>query len=233
MKLRDLLQNLALGELSSSSLVSIASYEIDKEQLPRVIHSVNQALGYFYSNFPLKTNEVIIKVRQDTSLYYLDSEYAYSNPNGSNYKFILDSLEKPFSNDVLHILEVSNTSGYIYPLNDSMSSISIHTPEYNCIKLNNVKDEYLVIKYQASHPIIPLTEPYNSNVRIQIPSSYRAALQTYVACLVLQNMGGGHLNESNAMFAKFKTLTEELKLQGIGTVTQTGSNIKPQLRGWI
>ena len=233
MKLSELFQNLALGELSSSSLVSIGSYEIDSNQLPKVIHSVNQALEYFYSNFPLKLNEVVIQLRQDTSLYYLDSEYAYSNPNGSNYKFICDSLEKPFQDDVLHILEVSDTSGNIFPLNDSNSAYSIHTPEYNCIRTNNINRQYLVVKYQANHPKIPLTETISSNVRIQIPSSYRTALQTYVACLVLQNMGGSHLSESNALFAKFKTLTEELKLQGIGTVTQTGSNIKPQLRGWI
>lgn len=233
MKLRDLFQNLALGELSSSSLIGIGSYEIDANQLPKVIHATNQALEYFYSNFPLKINEVIIQVRTDTSLYYLDYDYADSNPMRKSNAFIMDTPEKPFLNDVLHILEVSNTSGLIYPLNDPMSYTSIHTPEYNCIKTNNVQDRYLVVKYQASHPIIPLTEPMNSNVRIQIPSSYRTALQTYIACLVLQNMGGNHLNESNALFAKFKTLTEELKLQGIGTVTQTGSNIKPQLRGWI
>ena len=68
---------------------------------------------------------------------------------------------------------------------------------------------------------------------INIPSSYRTALQTYVACLVLQNMGGEHLQESNALFAKFKTLTEELKLHGIGTITTVGTNIKPMLRGLI
>ena len=46
-------------------------------------------------------------------------------------------------------------------------------------------------------------------------------------------MGGEHLNESNALYAKFKTIIEELKLNGIGTVTQSGLNIKPKLRGWI
>ena len=46
-------------------------------------------------------------------------------------------------------------------------------------------------------------------------------------------MGGEHLQESNALFAKFKTLTEELKLQGIGTVTTVGTNIRPMLRGWL
>lgn len=232
MKLKELFQNLALGDLSSSPLVGIGAFELDPTHLPKVIHSINQALEYFYTNFPLKTNTVIIHLRPDTSLYCLDSDYAYSVPNDLP-KFILDTPEKPFINDVLHILEVSNTEGRIYPLNDDLAMASVSTPEYNCIRTQNIQDKYLVIKYLASHPIISLHEPLDSNVRIQIPSSYRSALQTYVACIVLHNMGGVHLQESNALFAKFKTLTDELKLQGIGTITQTGSNIKPILRGWL
>lgn len=233
MKLKDLFQNLALGELSNSSLVEIGQFEIDKKQLPKVIHAANQTLEYFYSNFSLKINEVIIQLSEGISRYYLDHDYAFSNLD-SNIKYIMDTYENPFQNDVLHILQVKSLNGYSYPLNDLNSNIAIHTPEYNCIQISDmVQDRFLVITYQAGHQRIPLTEQLNSNFAIQIPSSYRTALQTYIACLVLQNMGGNHINESNALFAKFKTLTEELKLQGIGTITQTGINIKPQLGGWI
>jgi len=233
MKLKDLFQNLALGELSSSSLVEIGQFEIDKKQLPKVIHSVNQALEYFYSNFPLKINEVTIRLSEGMSRYYLDYDYAVSNPNAI-MPYIMDTHDRPFQDDVLHILQVKSINGYSYPLNDTNVHTAIHTPEYNCVHItDSIQDKYLVITYQAGHSRIPLTEPISSNFAIQIPSSYRTALQTYVACLVLQNMGGNHLNESNALFAKFKTLTEELKLQGIGTVVQTGINIKPMLGGWV
>lgn len=233
MKLKELFQNLALGELSSSSLVEIGQFEIDRKQLPKVIHSLNQALEYFYSNFPLKTSEVVIEIMPSISRYYLDREYAYSNPNAF-IKYVCDTILKPFKNDVLHILAVRSMNGIGFDLNDDLSLTSVYTPEYNCIQIPaNLKASHLIVQYQANHPYIPLTEPLDSNMQLQIPSSYRTALQTYVACLILQNMGGNHLNESNALFAKFKTLTEELKLQGIGTVVQNGTNIKPMLRGWI
>lgn len=233
MKLSEFFQNIALGELASSPYVQLNGFALDKEQLPRVIHSLNQALEYFYSNFPLKISQVIIERKVGISRYYLDADYAYSNPE-QHIKYIVDTLENPFQNDVLHILSVKNTDGYEYPLNDSMAFNKIMTPEYNCISVDDyVKASHLVITYMAGHPKIPLTEPIDSNYRIQIPSSYRTALQTYVACLLFHNLGGDKVGVSNALFGKFRTLTEELKAQGIGTVTQTGSNIKPLLRGWI
>lgn len=233
MKLSEFLQDIALGELSGSSLVEVGSYEIDRNQIPRVIHALNQGLEYFHSNFPIKENMVVIKLQTGITKYYLDSMYAYSNPTGS-IKFICDTYHKPFLDDVLHIQSVSNSNGFTYPLNDDFDNLSIRTPEFNCIEIpEDIKSEYLIIKYQANHPRIPLDIQDYSQVHVQIPSSYRTALQTYVACLVLQNLGGQHHNESNALFAKFKTLTEELKLNGIGVITQTNTNIKPQLRGWV
>lgn len=233
LKLKDFFQNIALGELSGSPYVDVDSYEIDIKHLPKVIHSLNQGLEYFYSNFPLKTNQVIIERKSELSLYFLDSMYAYSNPD-NKIKFIVDTPEKPFEDDVLQITEVRTSSGSTLLLNDDLSYTSVHTPEYNCIRVPDaVMDKHLIVIYQANHRKVPLTEPRNSNFLINIPSSYQTALQTYVACLMYQNMGGKNIEISNALFAKFKTLTEELKLQGIGTVTQAETNIKPMLRGWV
>lgn len=232
-KLSEFFRDIALGELSSTPLVEVGSYELEQKSLGRVIHSLNQALEFLHSNFPLKTNECIIKRLPSISRYYLDSEYAFSNPVGS-IKYIVDTSAKPFLDDVLHITSVSSTKGQEFPLNDEFSYTAVQTPEYNCIQLSDrILDEYIVVKYQANHPRIPVNEGLHSQVSIQIPSSYRTALQTYTACLVLQNLGGNHLNESNALYAKFKSLIEELKQNGIGTLTLSGTNIKPMLRGWI
>lgn len=234
MKVKDFLEQIALGELSGSHLIDVDNYKLDEKHLPKVLHFLNQGLEYFYSNFPLRTNEVIIKLTNGITRYYLDSDYALSNVDSKFTKFIMDTPDRPFINDVLHITEVISTSGVMFTINDYYSDINVNIPEYNCVEVTNFhQQKYLLIKYLANHPKIELTESYESNVKIHIPSSFETALQTYVACLVYNSMGGKHLNESNALFAKFKSLTEELKLTGIGTLTQTGVNIKPQLRGWI
>lgn len=235
LKLKDFLQNIALGELQGSPVVEIGSWEINPDRVPQVIQALNQGLEYFYSNFPLRTNEVILKVTNGITRYYLDSDYAISSDNANGFvKYIMDTPDRPFQDDVLHITSVESTSGLHFTLNDANSYININVPEYNCVQVENSHgSEYLLVKYMARHPKISLTEPRDSNVRIYIPSSYETALQTYVACLVYQNMGGNHLQESNALYAKFKSITEELKLSGIGVLTQTGYNIKPHLRGWV
>lgn len=233
MKLKDLFQDLALGELSGSPLVELSSYEIRKSDLPKVIQALNRGLEYFYSNFPLKINEVTIRLSEGISRYYLDSMYA-SSTSESPLQYILDTYDKPFLDDVLHILAVRSADGCEYPLNDMNAIVSIHTPEYNCIQVTDrIDSRVLHVTYQANHPKIDLREPLESNVTIQIPSAYRSALQTYVAHLILQHLGGANTELANNLFAKFKALTEELKLNGIGTVTQTGVNVKPMLRGWL
>lgn len=235
MRLSELLQNLALGELAGSSLVEIGQYQIKQSELPRVITFVNQALEYFYSNFPLKTNDCIIKLQDGITRYYLDSDYAITSIGLNNLpKYLIDSADKPFKDDVLHILDVSSISGISFTINDRYSDINVNTPEYNCVEvLHNLGQEYLKIQYQARHPKISINEHLDSNTKIHIPSSYETVLQTYIAVLVFNAMGGSHLQESNALFAKFKTLTEELKLSGIGILNDSVISIKPQLRGWI
>lgn len=85
MRLNELFQRLALGELSGSPLVDISGYEIQREHLPKVINFINQGLEYIYSNFSLRTNSVIIKLVKGTTRYYLDSDYSISNPNAEGY----------------------------------------------------------------------------------------------------------------------------------------------------
>ena len=234
MRLADFLQNIALGELSGSSMVDINSFEILAANLPKVIQSINQGLEYFYSNFVLKQNNITIQLRDGISHYYLDDIYALSNESSTYTKYILDTHDKPFTNDVIKILAVNGMNGYEFTLNDPYSISSIFTPEYNCIHVpNSLNEKYLSVRYQAAHPKIPLTEPLTSNVRINLPSSFNTALQTYVASLIYQNMGGNNVQIANNLFAKFKTLTEELKLTGIGILPQVGNNIKPMLRNWL
>lgn len=234
MKLTDFFQNIALGELAGSPYIDVKGYEIIEGQRPRVIQSLNQGLEYFYSNFVLKQSTVTIQLREDISHYYLDDLYAESNYSSDCIKYIKDTREKPFSNDVLHILAVHGMNGYEFPLNDPYSIGAVMTPEYNCIHVPEpLGHKYLSVLYQANHTKIDLLEPLDTNVRINLPSSFNSALQTYVASLLYQNLGGEHIQVANNLFAKFKTLTEELKLTGIGTLPTMGNNIKPMLRNWL
>lgn len=238
MKLKELFQNLALGELAGSPFVELNGYELDSTKLPRVIHAINQALTYIHTTFHIKQNQVVIQLKDAQANYYLDSDYAVSNHTSTFPKYILDTESDKYNDDVLSILGVFGIDGTSFPLNDPYAIGSVFTPEFNCIQVpEDIKAagyRQIVVVYKANHSKIDLKEPLDSRVTINLPSSYDSLLQAYVAYTLYMNMAGeGQMNKGSQYFAKVNTLTQQLMEQGIGVITQTGTNIKPQLRGWL
>lgn len=235
MKLSDFFQDIALNELQGSSVVELTGYSINREQLPKVIQAINQSLEHFFSVFPLKQSQVIIKLQDGISRYYLDSDYAMSNHSNLLPKYIMDTEHEPFTDDVLHIQSITTDTGYSLPMNDLFNSIGVMIPEYNCIQISDGvrQHKHLVVTYKAKHPRIPLDTPYDNKLTINIPASFNGALQAYVASTVYNSLGGADYAQLGQFYyAKFKTLTEELKLHGIGEHSMLGTNIKPSINGW-
>lgn len=234
MKLKDLIQDLALGELQGTPLVELGTYDINPLMLPKLIQVLNRSLEHFYSVFPLSEKQILIQIIKGISHYYLSSQYAYSNKTVKGIKYIIDNDLYPFKDDVLQIIAVNTIEGRTVAINDIRSSFGILTPEINCIHIpSDLGTNQLSVVYQATHAKIPLSEPAISEMEINIPTAMISAFMAYTACLVLQNMGGSKLNESNAFFAKYQTQMEMLIHQGIGYKHKTDINIKPYLRGWI
>lgn len=234
MKLRQLLSDMALGELQGSPAVETGTYNILPAYLPKIIQSLNRALDYFYTVFPFKQSNLIIQLYSGLSHYYLTSKYAMSNLlSTEKVRYIMDSPEYPFRDDLIKVLAVQDMEGNQLPINDYFSPYSVMLPEYNCIHVPNMTEGQLSVLYRAKHPEIPYTEPLDLDWEINIPASFQSALQAYVACLFYQNMGGSKHNESNAYYAKFRTLVEELQRQGLGVEEGITINQKPYMRGWI
>ena len=245
MKLTELFTSLALGELANSSYVELNQLELNKNQLHRVINAINQGLTLIHTHLPLRHNQIVIQIHDNIGTYYLDSRYAQSNTNSTAaIKFIMDTAFNPFKDDILNILGVFNLEGQQYPLNDQYAIGSLFTPDYNSLMIplamwKNHKVPYnivdkLVIVYQADHPKIPLNEPLSSQMEIHLSPIYQSMLQAYVAHLLHMHIGSEQsINQSNQYFAKFNSLIQTAKEQGIGVITQTGVNIKPILREFI
>ncbi len=245
MKLDELFISLALGELANSSYVELNQLELNKNQLNRVINAINQGLTLIHTHLPLRHNQIVIQLHDNIGTYYLDSRYAKSNTvSTAAVKFILDTPSNPFKDDILNIIGVYNLEGQQYPLNDQYAIGSLFTPDYNSLMVPlamwqnhkvpyNVVDK-LVLVYQADHPKIPLNEPLTSQMEIHLSPIYQSMLQAYVAHLLHMHIGSEQsINQSNQYFAKFNSLMQTAKEQGIGVITQTGINIKPILRDFI
>lgn len=234
MKFKDVIQDLALGDLEGTPAVEVDSFEIQLKYLPKVIHSINRGLEFFYSRFVLKESQLLVKLVDGISHYYLDSKYALSNHSTDGIKYIIDNDLNPFNDDVIQILNVATLSGRELSIDDMYSGYGILLPEYNCIHVPmDIGEDYLSVVYQAGHKKIPLTEPATSSYEIELPKPMYSAFLAYVASTVLMNMGGTKVNEAALMYQKYEGLIRELINQGIGYKVQTGINIKPFIREWI
>lgn len=233
-KFKDLVQDLVLGDLSATALLETGSSEINKKYLPKLISSINKALENFYSIFDLKEDSLIIELQPSHSHYYLHSDYAYSNHEKQGLKYIVDNDLKPFNNDVILILDISTLDGRALAINDPHSLFGVMIPQPNCILIpKDLGVKYLNVLYKANHPLIPLTEPETSEYEIEIPNGMYSAFSAYVACLFLQTMGGGKIEQSNALFARYSTQVQLLQANGIGIKQEIGTNYKPYIREWI
>lgn len=241
MKFKNVIQDLALGGLHSTPLVETGSLKINSLFLPKVIQALNRSLEHFYSSYELKVDTILIQLIDGISDYYLDSQYSYANYGTTGVKYILDNDLKPFHDDVIQILAVGTLYGESLEIDDIHSPTGILLPEYNCIRvpydlytrLGNEKITELSVTYQATHQRIPLDEPENSHFNINIPIPFYDAFLSYVTYLVLRNMGGNKANDSNSYYESYLNQTTVLKSQGIGVKSQSGINIKPQLKGYF
>lgn len=235
MRLNELLQDMALGELQGSPVVETGGYIVTPQHMPKVIQAINQALDYFFSMFPLKESQVIIEFIPEMYRYYIDGEFAMSN-DSARYKYVMDSKENPFEDDLLKILEVRTLQGSQVYINDSFANLSVMVPEYNCIVPSKElrKYERVVVRYKAKHKRIPLNEPMDSRWLINIPAMYSGALQAYIASNIYNSLGGGEYAELGQFYyGKFKTIVEELQAQGLNDTQSMGINTRPFREGWI
>lgn len=232
MKFKDLIENLALGELSGTYMVETGQFNISPKYLPRLISVINRSLDNFYTIFPLKEKQVLIHLRKGISHYYLDSKFATSKKDDNLPKYVIDNDLNPFDDDVIKINGVATLDGRNVGIDDIFQPFSVMIPEYNCIHVpNDLGVEYLSITYQARHQHIPLSEDPASNFEINIPDVMLSAFMAYVACIALQSKGNHDI--SNAFFAKYQTQMEMLLNNGIGNRDHVGISILPKLRGWI
>ena len=70
MQFKDLIQDLALGELQGTPMVEVGEFDINPKFLPKVIQVINRSLEHFYSVFPLKEKQVLLELKPGISHYY-------------------------------------------------------------------------------------------------------------------------------------------------------------------
>ncbi len=233
MKLNDLFEQLAYGELSQHKFGN--GGVIKQADYPAIISHLNRGLTALHSRFPLSQKELLLMQFDGVTDYKLDPKYSTSvNDPDVPYQYILDSIDYPFLDDLIRISAAFDGNGDDVAINDEYDERSWFTPTNDVIQIPYPVDGNVsAIMYRANHAKIDtkLTDP--STVTIDIPQFLEAALSAYIASRIYVALG----NQTSAQLSSFYSQLYEREVTQVERLnllqsSQADSNIKLGLGGW-
>lgn len=209
-----------------------------EEKLPQLISFINLGLIQIYSKLPIIEKQVTIQEYPQISLYKLSSMYARHNHLSSvRHKYILDTPDNPFMDDVLFITGISDEYGFDIPLNDEHHRHSIFISSYDTIQIPNANEnEAIFVIYRAKPKgINPLIKPeLLDKTEVILPDYLLEALTAFIGFKAHQAIGGQEgLAASQAFYQRFTELINQAIADNIAGDGVLPTNIKPRMRGYV
>lgn len=251
MQLSEVFTQLSYGELSQISLGGGEQPGIISEKnYGQLIAHVNLGLLALYKRFPLKENSVTVELRAGKITYPLKSDFAVtSRRSRETYRYILDTQDAPFKDDIFKIERVYTDDGYELGLNDPSDEFSISTPSSTILQVpwviaaqteelaDELKTTKLKAYYRAMHPVLstnlgaaaPRTE-------LELQYSHLEPLLLFVASRVnnpigITNAQTGY-SPGNNYAAKYEQACQALETQNL-RVDQGAQNNRLHARGFV
>lgn len=237
MKLSDIFNQLAYGELSQVSLVDETTGLINVTKYPAMVAHTNMGLTALYKRFALKENRLLLPLRAGQVSYPLSSDENVQVEYGA----------EDFEDDILKVEKVSTVEGYELGLNDSSDIYGCTTPSATVLRVplviaNNGPDlpdelitSSLEVVYRANHPkiVIPTSGLVPAKVNIELPDSHLEPLLLYIASRVHNPIGmSNEFHAGNSWFAKYEAACARLENDGL-EVDQGSQNTRAQRNGWV
>lgn len=248
MKLTEVFTYLATGELSQLFLAETGGRDVvDGDKQKPLAQSIQLGLTALYKRFNLKNKEITLHLLPGRSTFPLRSTHLVSSTSVDTPKFIEDSPEYPFRDDVVRITRVFTLNGVDLPIMNRTSALSITLPVPDTLMIphalafkdTSLPEEYKVdklkVEYQANHPnILPRIGPINPDkTEIELPASHLQALLYFVASR--QTNPTGMINEfhtGNSWFQKYELECRQLEQEGLGLNIDL-SRTTFERKGWV
>lgn len=226
MLLSDIFEDLHFGELSQLNLGGPDSGGIPEEYYPRIISFINYGLIELYKKFDLRVSEVVIDLDEGISEYLLTYDYAQSNLTSLEpVKYIADSVDRPFPDDILQITEVWREDGKELPINDSNEDDSVYTPEWNILQVPEpVNGTSLSLIYRTYPTEISKLTTDLPSVSLTLPPQLLTALYSYVAYRANLGMPEGEASKASASFSRFRGICQNITDLGLLNKPGTSNN---------
>lgn len=234
MKIKRIIEHLEYGVLSKINLGGNTSMGITSYNYPTIISAIELGLLDLAQTFEFKQRELFIKQEDHIKIYELDIKYAETNTSSTEtYKYIKDTVDNPFTGDVLRIDAVYDELGNQLSLNDDNDPNSLYTPSTTSIQVPKPNAENtLSVIYSAGGVELRKTGNDLLEQEVYLPVTLLNALTLFVAAQVVSSKDSLEAkNESLVFERKYK---EAIQLAiGYGTkVVDNTANINKERKGW-
>lgn len=179
MTLDELYSQLAWGELSQHQMGTTGSI-LDKDK-PKLNSFIYAALTELHTYFPLIEQEMTIQQYDGITEYKLTSDFAQSNADSTeDPKYIVDTVEKPFLDDIIRIETAYDEAGDPVAINDEYDDNSVFTLAYNVLQIPfPVATNITLLLYRANH--VAIASDAVGTTEIALPPALWPALRSHIA----------------------------------------------------
>lgn len=247
MNLQEVFDQLTYGELSQLSIGGNEAGAISASNYNRMVPHVNLALTALYKRFPLKEGRLTVELQSDRTTYPIQSKYAVSSRSSREaVRYIKDSTNSKFLDDIHKIERVCTSLGFEFSLNDESDPYSMLTPSATVLEVpkaiaeqsvdlpDQLKTQFLVLVYRANHPKIVADGTYlePETIQLELPESHLEPLLLFIASRIHTPTGmTNETNMGNTYYTKYEAACQQLEVTNL-RVDQGSQNTRLQRNGW-
>jgi hypothetical protein len=248
MKLNEVFNYLVSGELSQVFMAESDGRETVAGDFQRPLtQSIQLGLTALYKRFNLKNKEITLQLLPGRTTFPLRSQHLVSSTVLDVPKFIEDTPESPFRDDVLQITKIYTLDGVEFPLNDRTNQYTSTTPVPDTLMIPHalafkdvsLPDQYKVdkmrIAYRANHPnLMSRIGPINADrIEIELPHTHLQALLYYVASRKTNPQGmSNEFHTGNSWYQKYEMECKQLEQEGMGEIVDLNT-LRFRRNGWV
>ena len=182
----------------------------------KLLPIINSVLRQCYIDYQVSQKELVLRTSADMTRYFLTVEHALTNAALSD-KYIIDSVDNPYTGDLARIDEVLDEDGRrIYSSHENYTGGFVRMPQWNCLVFSIPTDgkEFLV-RYRAAAPVMTDNQT-DADVELALPPGYVDLVRLQVAQRVY---GAQKTQESILKASQYRTEAADLaaRLRGQDT----------------
>lgn len=234
MDLEELFTNLSYGVLSGMQIGGEGTGVIPVQHRPKLVSYTNKSLVGLYSRFMLLEKELILRQITGRDTYFFEKIYA--DQDGTvGIKYIEDTVEAPFEEDLIKILQIYDQDMNVMRVNDPGHEGSLFTPDHKSLLVPQaMTGNYLHILYQAKHPKLVVAPPVGTSQQILLPTVLQAALEHHIAYQVFSpSTGQEQTAKSMEHYQTYNALCLEVEAKDLATTSLVQTHSKLEDRGFV